>query len=200
MLSLSLQSFLLASPGETSPSGGARFAPIGLYDAYDGRFQIAIGPQADFRRFAAVIERPDLAENPDYASLELRIANRLALEAEVVPAFLSQNLQTWLDRFSEANVMFSPVYNYEQMMADPQVRFRDVFVTTRHQMGGDVKMIRNPLRMSETPIDTYASPPLLGEHTDAVLRDVLGLDEAQIAALHASGAVRSGRVKATTAG
>jgi crotonobetainyl-CoA:carnitine CoA-transferase CaiB-like acyl-CoA transferase len=199
LLSYRLQAQLIAQKPLPLPDGATRFAPSGIYDAQDGRFQISIGSNADFDRFCAVLERPDLLAAQEFTSRESRVENRHRLDREIRPVFAAANLQAWLERFALANIMFSPIYTMEQMMQDEQVCARDLFVTVPHGAGGTVPLIRNPIRMSKTPITFYTAPPLLGADTRSVLADVLDLEPQQVASLERSGAVKSHAAERTSA-
>jgi crotonobetainyl-CoA:carnitine CoA-transferase CaiB-like acyl-CoA transferase len=190
MLSFRLQAAILAEHNLPQDLSSTRFAPSGLYQAADGQFQIAIGSDADFTSFCEALGSTQLTTDPRFATRELRSANKVALNDIVRPLLARGTLQEWLERFSAANVMFSPLYSFKQMMADPHVRTRDLFVKVPHAAGGSVELIRNPLRMSETPVDEYVSPPLLGQHTREVLSELLQMSDEDIERLFRAGAVR----------
>ena len=79
-----------------------------------------------------------------------------------------------------ANVPAGPIYNLKQVFDDPQVQHRGMAVEVPHPLAGTVKICANPIKLSETPIDEYTAPPTLGQHTQEVLKGLLGLDDAAI--------------------
>jgi crotonobetainyl-CoA:carnitine CoA-transferase CaiB-like acyl-CoA transferase len=95
----------------------------------------------------------------------------------------------WLKIFGEAKVMCAPINDMQHVFDHPQVKHRQLVVEVPHKLAGSARILRNPVRMSETPIDQYAAPPLMGEHTDRVLSDRLGLSAGAIAELRQSGVV-----------
>ena len=89
----------------------------------------------------------------------------------------------WLRLLEPAGVPCGPINDLDQVFADPQVVHRGLAVRVPHAAAGEVTMVANPMRFSDTPITYEQGPPLLGQHTEAVLRDVLGMDGAQVARL-----------------
>lgn len=100
-----------------------------------------------------------------------------------------RTVKDMLGALEAAGIPNGPVYGYRQAFDDPHVRHRDVLVESPHPVGGSVKLLRNPIRFSETPITNYQAPPTLGQHTDEVLHELLDMDEAAIAALREEGAI-----------
>jgi len=91
----------------------------------------------------------------------------------------------WLEIFGKADVMCAPINDMAGAFADPQIRHREMVVEVPHETAGTARLIRSPVRMSETPLDDYRAPPLMGEHTDSVLMERLGLDQEEIQRLRA---------------
>jgi crotonobetainyl-CoA:carnitine CoA-transferase CaiB-like acyl-CoA transferase len=89
----------------------------------------------------------------------------------------------WIERLEALKIGYGPINKLSQVFEDPQVVARDMVLEMAHSSGQMVKVIANPVKLSETPADYRIAPPLLGEHTDAVLSDRLGLDAAALAAL-----------------
>jgi len=104
---------------------------------------------------------------------------------------ITRPAQAWIAALEDAGVPCGPVNTLAQAFADPQALHRDMRIAMPHPAApdGQVDLIGNPVKMSETPVSYRHAPPMLGAHTDEVLRDVLGLEDEAIAALRASGAV-----------
>ncbi len=101
----------------------------------------------------------------------------------------ARTAREWLALLEPSGVPCGPINDLAQVFADPQVRHRGMRVTAPHPAAGEVSMVANPIKFSATPITHEVPPPLLGEHTDAVLRGVLGMKDEEISALRKAGAV-----------
>jgi crotonobetainyl-CoA:carnitine CoA-transferase CaiB-like acyl-CoA transferase len=130
-----------------------------------------------------------LLEDARFATNAARVANRQLVTDTLAPLLARQPTAWWVDRLEALKIGCGPINKLSEVFADPQVQARGMVVELPHGAGTDVKVIANPVRLSATPVDYRIAPPLLGEHTDAVLADRLGLGEAAIAALRAKGVV-----------
>ena len=111
------------------------------------------------------------------------------IEEKISARLKEESCDFWLEKLAEVKIPCAPVNDLEHALNDVQVQARNMVVTVAHPEGGEVKMTGNPIKMSATDEDTYAPPPLLGQHTDDVLRDLLDKSEGDIAALRAAGTV-----------
>ncbi len=145
---------------------------------------LTCGNDMQYERLCGALEHPELASDARFNTGPLRIANRDALVPLLEAIFLTRPAAEWLDRLEVAQIPSSPVNNLEQAVASPQIQHREMVQTIAHPVGGDVRIIRNPLRFSETPIEGYSPPPGVGQDTDDVLKG-LNYDPAQIADLKA---------------
>lgn len=162
--------------------------PYQVFATADGYLIIAVGNDAQFRRLAACVGMPALAEDADYASNAARVRNR-AMLVPILEALVRAKTQAhWLEMLTAAGVPCGPVNDIGQVFADPQVAARGMRVTVPHPLaGGDVELIGNPLRLSASAVAYRRPPPLLGQHTDEVLEEWLGLPARERAALRAEG-------------
>jgi len=161
--------------------------PYQVMPAADGYFMLAVGNDGQFARFCTVIGEPALATDPRYATNNARVAHR----GELVP-YLQQRLRTrpageWLAALEKAVVPANPVNRIDQVFDDPQVQARGLRITLPHAGGGEVAMVRNPLKFSATPLQYMQAAPVLGQHTTQVLGEMLSMDAAQLQALQAQG-------------
>jgi crotonobetainyl-CoA:carnitine CoA-transferase CaiB-like acyl-CoA transferase len=127
-----------------------------------------------------VLGRPELAQEERFATTPKRVANKSELLPIVGELLKSKPIAHWIPLLREAVVPAAPIYNFDQVYEDPQIRHREMVKTIAHPLSGTLQVVGNPLNFSETPLEYRRHPPLLGEHTAEVLRDVLKLDDAQI--------------------
>jgi crotonobetainyl-CoA:carnitine CoA-transferase CaiB-like acyl-CoA transferase len=125
------------------------------------------------------IERPDLADNPDYATLESRYRNRPQLKKLLAPIFQARSSAEWLQRLAQVGVPAGPIYKMDEVFADPQVQHLGIAVPVRDRVRGDVRIVGEPVGLSRTPARVLSMIPEPGEHTDQVLRE-LGFGTADI--------------------
>ncbi len=163
--------------------------PYQAFTAADGDFIIAVGNDSQFARMCAVIGRPELADDADFATNTRRIRNRDRLIPALAKAFKTRTRCEWQDALEAVGVPCGPINALDEVFADPQVRARGMRVDLDHPLAGRVPMVASPMRFSKTPIEHNLPPPLLGEHTDDVLGGFLGLDDAEIARLRADGVI-----------
>jgi len=163
--------------------------PYQVMPAADGHFMLAVGNDAQFRRCCAVVGRPEWADDPRFATNAARVAQRAELVPLLAAELRRRPAREWLDALSRETVPCAPVNTLDQVFDDPQVRARGMRIDLRHALGGTVPMVGSPLKLSATPVEYRAAPPLLGADTRAVLRERLGLADAQVDALAAQGVI-----------
>jgi len=175
-------------------NGHPHIVPYDTFPASDGHFIIAVGNDGQFARMCEVMGRPDWAADPRFAKNVDRVRNRKTLMPLIEEITLTRSSAEWIAALEEVAVPCGPVNTLSEVFTDPQTLAREMRISLPHAGGpeGQVDLIGNPLKMSDTPVSYRQAPPRLGEHTDEVLRDTLGLDDQQIAALRACGAVGSG--------
>jgi crotonobetainyl-CoA:carnitine CoA-transferase CaiB-like acyl-CoA transferase len=172
-------------------NGHPHIVPYDTFPASDGHFIIAVGNDGQFARMSEVMGRPDLAYDPRFAKNVDRVRNRKALMPLIEAITVTRPSRDWIAMLEEVSVPCGPVNSLSEVFADPQTLAREMLISMPHDKApeGQVDLIGNPLKMSDTPVTYRHAPPLLGEHTEDVLRDTLGLDDQQIAAIRARGGV-----------
>jgi len=163
--------------------------PYQTFQAANGWIIVAVGNDGQFRRFVDAGGMPELADDPRFATNPQRVANRdvlVPILAQMVKRF---GKTEWIDKLEAAGVPCGPINSLDEVFDNEQVQARGLRVDLPHPSAGTVKLVGSPVKMSATPPRAASHPPLLGEHTEAVLRDVLDLGADQIAALRARGVI-----------
>ena len=170
--------------------GNAHFVhvPYNTYPTKDLWLIIAIITNETWARFRDMMGIEELKD--DAFDLQPgRLKAKDFIEEKISARLKEESCDFWLQKLAEVKIPCAPVNDLEHALNDVQVQARNMVVTVAHPEGGEVKMTGNPVKMSASDEDTYAPPPLLGQHTDDVLRDFLGKSESDIAALRATGTV-----------
>ena len=171
--------------GTTAPTG----SPSQMFRCEDAPIMLVVGNDPQFVRLAAELGVPELATDPRFANNTARVRNRAALNAIIEPIFRSRPKRHWIDALGRQGVPCGPVNELHEVFEEPQVRAREMVVTMPHPRRAELPLLANPIRLSDTPVQYRMRPPALGEHTDAVLREMLGADDARIAALRGAGVI-----------
>jgi formyl-CoA transferase/CoA:oxalate CoA-transferase len=147
---------------------------------------LAVGSEKLWKVFCPAIGCPELADDPRYRSNGARDANRAGLVAKLQEVFLTRSYEEWEPLLVAKGIPVGKVNTLAEAVAHPQVTARGSLVEIDHPKVGKTKVVGVPARLSATPGSVRAPSPSLGEHTDEVLRDLLGLGKPEIAALRAA--------------
>ncbi len=163
--------------------------PYHVFRAADAFLIVAVGNDKQFADFCRVIGEPGWPTDPRFVNNALRVKHR-ELMVELITARLhAKTAREWLVALEAAGVPCGPINDLDQVFADPQVLHRRMQVRAPHPAAGEVHMVASPMKFSATPISYDQPPPTLGQHTEEVLREALGLDAAAIASLRADGVI-----------
>jgi crotonobetainyl-CoA:carnitine CoA-transferase CaiB-like acyl-CoA transferase len=164
--------------------------PSQAFRCADGMIMLAAANNTQFVRLCEALGRPELARDPRYATNEARVRNRVEL-TEILQSELDRRpVADWVERLVAAGLPAGPINDIAQVFADPQVVARGLRVELEHPEAGTLSLLANPMKLSATPPSYPLPPPVLGEHTDAVLSGVLGMSADRIAALRRAGVIQ----------
>ena len=175
-----------------TPPGSAHdyTVPWQAFEASDGYIVVATRQEIFWRRLCEVLGEPKLADEPRFATNALRVANRAELVPQLERMFRARTVDDWLARLRAGDVPAAPVNNLDRAFAEPPVAEREMIVEYEHPQVGRVRLPGNPIKMSGMTKTISNPAPLLGEHTESVLTELLALVPERIAELRAQGAVR----------
>ncbi len=160
--------------GSAHPS----IVPYQAFRTADGYVNVAVGSESIWERFCAAIARPDLAADTRFRTNPDRVAHREELLPVLEPIFTARPTAHWRPLLDEAGVPNGPIYLLSELFADPQVAHREMVVELDHPAAGRIRQTNVPLKFSATPGAVRTPPPLLGEHTAAILRELSYDDQA----------------------
>ncbi|MBX3693703.1 MAG: CoA transferase [Steroidobacteraceae bacterium] len=163
--------------------------PYQAFATADGFLMLAVGNDRQFASWCAVAGRADLAADARYATNAARVAHRAEIVPIVTAALRTRTTRDWLAALNAANVPCGPINDIGQVFAEPQIVHRGMRIDLPHPTAGRVPGVRNPINYSRTALEYRMAPPLLGEHTEAVLGTELGLGSGECARLRALGAI-----------
>ena len=162
--------------------------PYQVFPTGDGFIIIAANNDGQFERLCRAAEAPELLEAPDFASNALRVRNRDRLIPLIEAVTRTRGTDAWMEALEAAGVPCAPVNTIDRVFADPQIEARAMQIRMPHPLAGeDVRLVGSPIRLSRTPVSYRRAPPTLGQHTDEVLAEVLGMSEDERADLREEG-------------
>jgi crotonobetainyl-CoA:carnitine CoA-transferase CaiB-like acyl-CoA transferase len=188
---LSYHASIHLTTGKESHRVGNRHATIAPYDTFtaaDGELFLAVGNDEQFRRFCEAAGMQNLPGDGRFATNPLRVANEPALKQLIAPIVATRTRSEWIQQLAAAGVPCGAVRSVAEALSDPQVAARHMTETVEHAVLGSIKVLGTPIKLSDTSSAVRTAPPVLGQHTDAVLTE-LGLTGTEIALLRNGGVV-----------
>ena len=171
--------------GNTHPS----IVPYQVFPTADGAIILACGNDNLFSKFCAVAKREDLGKDERFAKNAGRVKNRSTLVPILEDVFRQRATEAWVEALEEAGVPCGPINTVAQAFANPQVQARGMQIKLPHPLADEVPLMGSPMKFSGTPIEHKLPPPVLGQHADEILEQVLGLGPDERAKLRAAGAI-----------
>ena len=162
--------------------------PAEAFQTKDGYLNVVLTGPDQFGRFCAGLGAPELVSDPKFATNDDRLSNHAEFKARVESRLSTATTAEWVERFERAQVAVGPIYEFDEVFEDPQVKHLGCITEVDQPGHGRVRMLSFPFRPSATPASIRRPAPLLGEHTDEVL-DELGVSAAEIERLAAQGAI-----------
>ena len=164
-------------------------APYEAFQARDRWFALAAANERQWATLCQVIGRPELKDDPRFVSNGLRVSNRPELVAVLNEIFATRDADEWLAMFREAGLPCGPINTVPEVFAHPQVRARELVLEIAHPAAGPVRLTGFPYKFSGTPAQVRRPPPLLGQHTEEILTEMLGYAAEEVSALREQGAM-----------
>lgn len=161
--------------------------PYQAFATADDFMILAIGNDRQFQAFCEVAGAPELASDPRFATNPQRVKNRTEVCDAVAKLLKQHKRDYWLEILEEHSVPCGPINSIDQVFNDPQLLERGMRITQPHPQSGEVELVGNPIHYSRTPVQQDKAPPLLGEHSEAILETVLGYSEDKIQTLKENG-------------
>jgi len=151
----------------------ANIVPYQSFQANDGWFVVAVGNDAQFATMCKVIGENELVKDPRFSTNSARVQNRDALISILKPVFLTKTVNEWISLIGD-EFPCGPINNLEQTFSMSQVESREMLIHMEHPTIGELPVVGSPLKFSDMPVEYKLPPPRLGEHTEEVLKELLG--------------------------
>ncbi|HAO02378.1 MAG TPA: CoA transferase [Halomonas sp.] len=163
--------------------------PYQVFPSADGHLIVTVGNDGQFRRFCQVLGCEEWADDPRFATNSARVAYRDALIPDISKLLAMRTTDNWLAELETAGVPCGPINTLDKVFDDPQVRHRGMRLPLPHPKAGQVDLVGNPIRIDGQRLAAETPPPALGEHSEEVLSQLLGLDEETLAGLRERGVI-----------
>ena len=165
--------------------------PYQVFQTSDSFFVLAVGNEIQFRKFCEFAGAPELPEDPRFKTNTDRVKNRKILAPMLNELTQRNSTQFWLEGLEKLQVPCGPVNTIKDVFDDPQIQHREMEISMHHPLSGkgDVSLIGSPIKMSATPVSYRHAPPTLGQHTNEILAEMLGMDEEEYKELAQKGVV-----------
>ncbi len=165
--------------------------PYQVFQTSDSFFVLAVGNEIQFQKFCEFAGAPELSEDSRFKSNDSRVKNRKILAQMINELTQCNSTQFWLEGLEKLQVPCGPVNTIEEVFNDPQIKHREMEISLPHPLSGkgNVSLIGSPVKMSATPVSYRNAPPTLGQHTNEILAEILGMDEEECRDLAKKGVI-----------
>jgi formyl-CoA transferase len=151
--------------------------PYQTFKARDGYFAVGIGNDSQWRQFCEKTGKPEWAEDQRFCTNSSRVKNRKQLIPLLENLFRQSEISSWLALLEDIGIPCGPINTVDQALEDPQVQSRGMVINISHPTAGTIRMVASPLNIPTAPTEVHLPPPLLGEHTEQILQEVLGYNQ-----------------------
>jgi formyl-CoA transferase len=151
--------------------------PYQTFQAGDGYFALGVGNDRQWKKLCSILGKPDWMEDERFYTNAARVKNRDVLISFLETHFKKQDVAHWISELEANGIPSAPINAVDQVLDDPQVIARDMLVNLPHPTAGSVPLVASPLKIPTTPVEYRLPPPMLGEHTTEVLREILNYDQ-----------------------
>lgn len=163
--------------------------PYQTFPGSDGYFILAVGNDEQFKRLCELLNRQELSGDSRFATNAARVRNRDQLVPLLEVSFEQRACADWLSELAARGIPCGPINTIDQVFQDPQVLSRGMRLEMSHPSAGQVSLVGSPIKLSDTPVEPKLPPPMLGEHTDEVLRGLLGLSSHELTSFREAGVI-----------
>ena len=168
-------------------NGHPNIVPYRTFQAADGEIAISVGNDDQFARLAELLEHPEWASDPRFTQNRDRVGNRELIDSMIQEAISAKPRAAWIDALDGAGIPSGPINTVAEALDSPQTRGREMVTEIEHPVIGMMRMLGLPIRQEGTPATIRRHPPMLGEHTDEILGEYLGMSTDQIDRLRSAG-------------
>ena len=176
-------------------NGHPNAVPYRVFPTRDGNLTLAVGNDLHWQRLCKAVGHPELAADSRYAENHARIARRAEVEELVSGWFRQKDTDEWVELLSKVEVPCGPIYTVDRVLADPQIEALETVKSITHPTSGPLRMIGSPFHLSADDTGLHLPPPLLGEHTIAVLKELLAVSDADLQGLQQAGAFGKSEIR-----
>ncbi|KAL3832053.1 hypothetical protein ACJMK2_023732 [Sinanodonta woodiana] len=168
----------------------ASIVPYQAFKTKNGHFMVGAGNDHQFKLLCQLLHLDDLASHPDFISNRQRVKNRVELVNILTREFSKKSTEEWLSAFESSGIPFGAINNMQQVFSDPQVLHNNLIQEMEHSTAGKIRVAGPAVKYSESTTVLQYPPPLLGEHTDIVLQELLGLSSDELGTLRDKGIIQ----------
>lgn len=147
----------------------ANIVPYQTFDTADGQMVIAVGNDRQYAMFCDILGRPELATDERFLTNANRVEHREIITPLIQEVMVTKPTNYWQEECNKAGIPCGPIQNLAEVVNDPQLQARDMFVEQEHPVAGNIKLIGSPLKLSRTPVSMRHHPPEVGEHNEEIL-------------------------------
>ena len=161
--------------------------PYQSFKARDMHFVLAVGNDKQWEIFCKSINKPDWIDDEKYSTNALRDNNRKQLIDQLSKLFATQNAGYWLEIFDKVGLPSGPINELDKVFENEQIKSREMQIELPHSIDNKVTLLNSPIKIPTSPTKTHKAPPTLGEHTEEILKEKIGLDQDTVAKLRDEG-------------